>query len=176
MDALLGWTVAAGFPSVAGRAVALGAWNEQHAFPIASDFRDVPYGRWYMGDIPHGWAAAEYLLLIRDILFFEADEDHDPHLYIAPGVRPHWVPGSEPVTVDAAPTLFGAPFGYRLTHDPAERRVTVDITQAPEGVRFVYPCRFGEVRSVEADGHELGRTGQDVGVPAGTRRFSVTYA
>lgn len=175
MDALLGWTVAAGFPSVAERAVALGAWNEQHAFPIASDFREVPYSRWYMGDIPHGWAAAEYLLLIRDILFFEADEDHDPHLYIAPGIRPHWVPGDEPVTVDAAPTLFGSPFGYRLAHDPAERRVTVDITQAPEGVRFVYPCRFGEVRSVAADGQELGRTSQDVEVPAGTRRFSVTY-
>jgi hypothetical protein len=77
--------------------------------------------------------------------------------------------------VDAAPTLFGAPFGYRLTHDPAERRVTVDITQAPEGVRFVYPCRFGEVRSAEADGHGLDRTGQDVRVPAGTGRFSVTY-
>ncbi|WP_329332531.1 hypothetical protein OG866_06815 [Streptomyces sp. NBC_00663] len=189
MDALLGWTVAAGFPSVAERAVALGAWNEQHAFPVASDFRETPYGRWYMGDMPHGWAAAEYLLLIRDILFFEADEDRDPHLYIAPGVRPHWVPGGErsetgvppaegwgSVTVDAAPTLFGAPFGYRLAHDPAERRVTVEITQAPEGVRFVYPCRFGEVRSAEADGHELGWTGQDVRVPAGTGRFSVTYA
>ncbi|GAA4058116.1 hypothetical protein GCM10022233_33410 [Streptomyces shaanxiensis] len=176
MDALLGWTVAAGFPTVAGRAVALGAWNEQHAFPVASDFGEVPYSRWYMSDIPHGWAAAEYLLLLRDILFFEADEDLDPHLYIAPGVRPHWVPVGEGIAVDAAPTLFGAPFGYRLAHDPAGRTVTVDVTQAPEGVRFVYPCRFGEVRSVAADGQELAVTGQDVRVPAGARRFSVTYA
>ncbi|MEV7891310.1 hypothetical protein ACWD3I_30635 [Streptomyces sp. NPDC002817] len=176
MDELLGWTFDAGFPHTAGRAAALGAWNEQHAYPVASDFAEVPFGRWYMGDIPHGWAAAEYLLLIRDILFFEADEDHDPHLYIAPGVRPHWVPGDERVTVDAAPTLFGSPFGYRLAHDPGARTVTVDITQAPEGVRFVYPCRFGEVRSAEANGQELAVTGQDVQVPAGTWRFSVTYA
>ncbi|WP_282701422.1 hypothetical protein [Streptomyces sp. CC219B] len=176
MDALLGRTVAAGFPAVAGRKAALGAWNEQHAYPVASDFREAPYGRWYMGDIPHGWAAAEYLLLIRDILFFEADEDRDPHLYIAPGVRPHWVPDAEPVTVAAAPTLFGAPFGYRLAHDRAGRTVEVEVTQAPEGVRFVYPCAFGEVRSVSADGGELAVAGRDVQVPAGTRRFSVTYA
>ncbi|MEU0647812.1 hypothetical protein [Streptomyces umbrinus] len=175
MDALLGWTVGAGFPRTAGRVAALGAWNEQHAFPVASDFAEVPYRPWYMGDIPHGWAAAELLLLIRDILFFEADEDRDPHLYIAPGVRPHWVPEGEEVAVEAAPTLFGEPFGYRLAHDPAGRTVTVDITEAPDGVRFVYPCGFGRVRAASADGRDLEVTGQDVRVPAGTERFTVTY-
>ncbi|MDQ1024422.1 hypothetical protein QF035_002004 [Streptomyces umbrinus] len=175
MDALLGWTVGAGFPRTAGRVAALGAWNEQHAFPVASDFAEVPHRPWYMGDIPHGWAAAEYLLLIRDILFFEADEDRDPHLYIAPGVRPHWVPEGAEVAVEAAPTLFGEPFGYRLAHDPAGRTVTVDITEAPDGVRFVYPCHFGRVRAASADGRDLGVTGQDVRVPAGTERFTVTH-
>jgi hypothetical protein len=159
----------------AGRVAALGAWNEQHAFPVASDFAEVPYRPWYMGDIPHGWAAAVYLLLIRDNLFFEADEDRDPHLYIAPGIRPHWVPEGEEVAVEAAPTLFGEPFGYRLTHDPAARMVAVDITEAPDGVRFVHPCRFGRVRAASADGQELEVTGQDVRVPAGTERFTVTY-
>lgn len=128
-----------------------------------------------MGDMPHGWAAAEYLLLIRDILFFEADEDRDPHVYIAPGVRPHWVPAGERVAVDAAPTLFGEPFGYRLTHDPVARTVAVDITQAPERVRFVYPCRFGAVRSASADGRQLAVTGNDVQIPAGTWQFTVSY-
>ncbi|MBO1330814.1 hypothetical protein [Streptomyces sp. VRA16 Mangrove soil] len=175
-DALLGWAVGAAVPHTQGRPVALGAWNEQHNFPIASDFQEVPDHHWYMGDIPHGWAAAEYLLLIRDILFFEADEDHDPHLYIAPGVRPHWVPNAEPVAVEAAPTLFGQPFGYRLTHDAGARTVTVRIASAPDGVRYVYPCRFGAVRSVVADGRELDVTGDDVRVPAGTREFTVGYA
>ncbi|MFD7710952.1 hypothetical protein [Streptomyces sp. NPDC059786] len=174
-DALLGWAVGAASPVVAGRPAALGAWNEQHAFPVASDFAEVPGRPWYMGDMPHGWAAAEYLLLLRDILFFEADEDHDPHVYVAPGVRPHWVPGGERVAVDAAPTLFGEPFGYRLTHDPAQRTVTVDITRAPERVRFVYPCRFGTVRSASADGRQLAVTGDDVRVPAGTVQFTVAY-
>ncbi|MGV9452002.1 hypothetical protein [Streptomyces sp. NPDC003635] len=55
----------------------------------------------------------------------------DRHLYIAPGVRPHRVPGGERIGVDAAPT------------------------EAPAWVRFVCPCAFGEVRSVSADGREL---------------------
>ncbi|MFE0170800.1 hypothetical protein ACFWZ2_00665 [Streptomyces sp. NPDC059002] len=176
MDALLGWIVGASFPRTQERAVALGAWNEQHAFTLASDFREVPSRHWYMGDIPHGWAAAEYLLLIRDILLFEADEDRDPHLYIAPGVRPHWVPDGDTVAVDAAPTLFGEPFGYRLTHDAGERTVAVEVTQAPERVRYVYPCRFGRVLAASADGRELPVSGDDVQVPAGTRHFTVTYA
>ncbi|WP_055569117.1 hypothetical protein [Streptomyces atriruber] len=175
-DALLGWIVGAAFPRTEERAVALGAWNEQHAFTIASDFHEVPSRHWYMGDIPHGWAAAEYLLLLRDILLFEADEDRDPHVYIAPGVRPHWVPDGDTVAVASAPTLFGEPFGYRLTHDAGDRTVTVEITEAPDRVRYVYPCRFGSVRSVTADGRGLPVSGDDVHVPAGTRRFVVTYA
>ncbi|MFC7303534.1 hypothetical protein ACFQVC_04795 [Streptomyces monticola] len=175
MDRLLGWTVAAAFPRTQERAVALGAWNEQHAFPIASDYAEVPGRHWYMGDIPHGWAAAEYLLLLRDILFFEADEDRDPHLYLAPGVRPHWVPDGESVAVDEAPTLFGAPFGYRLTHNATDHTVTVEITRAPSQVRFVYPCRFGTVLQAWAGRQPLEAIGNDVQVPAGTRQFMVEY-
>ncbi|MFH8988199.1 hypothetical protein [Streptomyces sp. NPDC017940] len=175
MDALLGWTVAASLPRADDRVVALGAWNEQHAFPVASGFAEVPHRPWYMGDIPHGWAAAEYLLLLRDILFFEAEEDRDPHLYMAPDVRPHWVPDGERVAVECAPTLFGAPFGYRLAHDAGARRVSVDITLSPEQVRYVYPCRFGSVRAVSADGRAVPVLGDDVHLPAGTRRFEVDY-
>jgi hypothetical protein len=53
--------------------VALGSWNEQHTYPIVKDFGEISGDWWYMGDIPHGWAAAEFLLLLREILFFEAD-------------------------------------------------------------------------------------------------------
>jgi hypothetical protein len=43
-----------------------------------------------MGDIPHGWACAEFSMLLRDILLFEADEDGDRQLHLAAGVLPHW--------------------------------------------------------------------------------------
>lgn len=182
-DRLLAWTVAEGSATVSrgdGAAerwqATLGAWNEQHAYPIASDFREVPGRPWYMGDMPHGWAAAESLLLLRDILFFEADEDADPHLYVAPGVRPHWVPDGTAVTLSPAPTVFGSPFRYELAHDAAARRVTIGIAEAPARVRFVYPCRFGPVRAAWADGEPLALTGDDVQAPAGTVRLEVEYA
>jgi hypothetical protein len=64
-----------------------GAWNEQHAYSVASDFAQIPGSWWYMGDIPHGWAAAEFQLLMRDICFFESGEDDGPHECFPEGLR-----------------------------------------------------------------------------------------
>jgi hypothetical protein len=183
MDALLGWAVGNAAYARIGRGdvgrwdVVAGAWNEQHCYPIATDFARVPDRWWYMGDIPHGWAAAEFLLLLRDILFFEADEDGGRHVYLAPGVMPHWVGDGETVTVEDAPTIFGGTFGYRLRHDATARTVTLDILQPPPAdVGFVYPCRFGTVRSASADGSPVAVTGTDVALPAGLRRAVVGYS
>src|ERR1700751_4236477 len=107
-----------------------------------------------MGDIPHGWAAAEFILLMRDILFFEVAEDQDPQIFIAPGVMPHWLSTGEPVKVRDAATGFGTLFGYELHHAPSSHSVTINITQfPPANVRYVYPCRLGSsVKTAEADG------------------------
>jgi hypothetical protein len=156
---------------------ALGAWNEQHCYPIASDFHETPYYWWYMGDIPHGWAAAELMLLIREILFFESDEDGDAHIFLAPGVLPHWVGDGENVQVRDAPAVFGAPFGYTLTHDAAARKVRIQIEQpAPGHVRYIYPCRFGNVVSAEADGQNVPVSWNHVMAPAGSGVVTVQYS
>ncbi|MGH8904709.1 MAG: hypothetical protein ACRDYA_24265 [Egibacteraceae bacterium] len=189
MDELLRWTVDAAFPT-ASRSdtneqrwqVAQGAWNEQHCYPISTDFATVPKTSWYMGDIPHGWAAAEFNLLLRDILFFEADEDSDKKIYLAPGVMPHWIGEGEPLSIANAPTIFGGLFGYQLSHDDDTHTVTITITQQPwQDVNFVYPCRFGtRVTAVIADGQPLplplpGRPAEVV-IPAGTETATVVYA
>ncbi len=189
MDACLAWAVGnAGFsrisrtdsPADAGQSwqVAQGAWNEQHAYPIASNLAEIPDSWWYMGDIPHGWAAAEFTLLLREILFFEAGEDDDPHIYLAPGVVPRWLrgDGGHSVTVSAAPTIFGAPFGFSLRHDEASRLVTIDIPAPVPGVRYVYPCRLGQVTTATADAVAVEVFGSDVHLPAGTRHAEVSYA
>src|SRR5215208_5543994 len=135
MDECLRWSVDAARARVSrsdGDAnhpwqVVLGAWNEQHCYPVATDLAKLPdSGWWYMGDIPHGWAA-EFKLLLRDILFFEADEDGDPHVYLAPGVRPHWIGDGESIGVTDAPTIFGGHFGYQLLHDAQEKLVDLEI-------------------------------------------------
>jgi len=157
--------------------VVLGAWNEQHCYPIAKDFGEFPNQSWYMGDIPHGWASAEFMMLLRDILFFEVDEDRDAQLYLAPGVMPHWIGDGESIEVGSAPTVFGTPFGYRLTRVNGAHRIEIRITQAPPAhVRFVFPCRFGSsIQSATANGSAVPVFGRDVSFPAGTTTASVTY-
>jgi hypothetical protein len=157
--------------------VVQGVWNEQHNYPIAKDFAVFPLSWWYMGDIPHGWAAAEFMLLIRDILFFEADEDHDPQIFLAPGILPHWLAGGQTVTVSSAPTIYGVPFGYKLVHDETTRTVTIDINKpAPAGVRYLYPCNLGSsVQSAQADLVPTVVAGRTVLAPPGTLNIQVTY-
>jgi hypothetical protein len=157
--------------------VVLGAWNEQHCYPIAKDFREMPNRPWYMGDIPHGWACAEFMTLIRDILFFEANEDADAQLYIAPGVMAHWLRDGEMIGVANAPTIFGTNFGYRLTHRANAGRVTIHINQAPPPhVRFIYACHFGSsVQSATADGNPVQFFGRDVQLPRGFTDAEIIY-
>jgi hypothetical protein len=132
-----------------------------------------------MGDIPHGWAAAELQLLVRDICFFESAEDEDPHVYVTPGVPPHWLRGGARIRVHDAPTIFAAPFGFVLDHDPVARTVTIDITQPlPPHVRFVYPCRLGRPARVVVDGLDrpvLPGEGTDVALPGDLRRAVISY-
>lgn len=139
--------------------VVLGGWNEQHSYPIAKDFLGMPNRSWYMGDIPHGWACAELMTLLRDILCFECDEDGDAQIYVAAGVMPHWLGDGESIGVTDAATLYGSNFGYNLTHRPSARRVELTLTQQPSApVRFVYPCRFGAgVQSATADGNPVSQ-------------------
>ncbi len=156
--------------------VVLGAWNEQHCYPIAKDFAEIPGRWWYMGDIPHGWACAEFMTLMRDILFFEADEDGSPQIYLTPGVMPHWLGDGQSVRVANAPTIFTSQFGFQLSHNQTNKTVEIEILQQPPGnVSFIYPCPFGSVVSVSADGNSLAVTGNNVRLPAGMRQATVSY-
>jgi hypothetical protein len=178
----LDWVMNAGFAQVRRNnqidswQVVQGAWNEQHCFPIASDFREFPWGAWYMGDIPHGWACAEMMLLVRDMLFFEASEDDTPHIYLTPGILPEWIEDGRPCSVSHAPTIFGAELDFTVTNAASMKRIEVEIGSAPDQAAFVYPCRIGAVISVTADGSPLQVDGNDVWLPAGTRRATIQYA
>lgn len=187
MDQLLAWSVRNGMFAKVDRQggdpgsqweVILGGWNEQHCYPIAKNFAEVPENWWYMGDMPHGWACAEFMLLLRDILFFEADEDGEPHIYLAPGVMPHWLNDGQSVTVKNAPTIFGQAFGYQLTHRASSKQVDIQILQAPPAdVGFVYTCRFGSsVVDVTANGLTVAAGGGNVRLPKGTVQATIKYA
>ena len=186
MQELLEWSVNnAGFAKVSTTGsnpktywqVVLGAWNEQHCYPVSTDFGYVPNSSWYMGDIPHGWACAEFLLLVRNMLFFEADEDVNPHIYIAPGVLPQWVKLGETLRVTDAPTAFGVTFGYNLIVDSTQQTVTITIVQpAPPEVTYVFTCLFGSgIQEAEADRRPIPFEERTAFLPAGAQRSVIKY-
>jgi hypothetical protein len=57
-----------------------------------------------MGDGHHVWAAAEWLLMIRNCFVREEND----HLVLAAGVPVRWLDASEVIRFGAAPTSFGA--------------------------------------------------------------------
>jgi hypothetical protein len=160
--------------------VVQGCWNEQHNMPVASDFSWFPDRWWYMGDIPHGWACAELMFLIRDILFFEADEDGTPHIYIAPGIPQHWLTnGNGSIEIKNAPTIFGGSFGYSLNTDQPNRKITLQILSSPgKPVEYKFRCPFGSrVTGVTVQGTSAqpGIQGMNVSLPASTVKAIITF-
>lgn len=186
MDICLNWSVGnaaysrvSRFPSPEQWEVVQGAWNEQHCYPVSKDFAEFPAGAWYMGDIPHGWAAAEFLTLLRDILFFEAAEDDYPHIYIAPGLMPHWLPDEQTIGVANAPTLFGDSFGYRLTHHQTLKRIELEILRHPGMVDYRFISPFGTtIDWLEMDGQRVVQSPGEtlIRIPSGTDRVVLQYA
>jgi hypothetical protein len=67
--------------------------------------------------MPHGWAIAEFWLLMRDCLVHEDEE----RLILLGGVSPDWFRSKEGMRVRGLPTYFGTlDFDYRRTADGAE--------------------------------------------------------
>jgi hypothetical protein len=96
-----------------------------------SDRRPVPWNQWpeiawhdartpgHLGDLPHTWIAAEYVLAVRSLFAYERSADAT--LIVAAGLAPEWLEGAG-VQVHAMPTLYGD-LSYSLRRvDPATLR------------------------------------------------------
>jgi hypothetical protein len=87
-----------------------------------SDRRPPPWNQWpeiawrdhkapaHVGDLPHTWIAAEYVLAVRSLFAYELDAQRC--LVVAAGLSPEWLEGAG-VEVKAMPTLYG-PLSYSL--------------------------------------------------------------
>jgi hypothetical protein len=103
---------------IVGALVRLG-WREE-ALELAQfligDQRPLAWHQWpeiswrnprspgHLGDVPHAWIAAEYMLAFRDMLAYETR--HDDALILAAGVHRDWLEG-EGVNVAALPVYHG---------------------------------------------------------------------
>jgi hypothetical protein len=67
-----------------------------------------------IGDMPHNWASAELIRLVRHLLVFERGDT----LELLPGLPAEWVVPGEPLSIEQTPTRFGS-VTLRLTWDEA---------------------------------------------------------
>ena len=131
------------------------AWNQ---WPEIS-WRD-PRSPGHIGDVPHAWIAAEYVLAFRSMLAYEREEDQA--LVVASGIPDAWLDDGGEVVVDDLPTYWGS-FGFTL------RRVAADALAlalrgtlaVPPGGIVVRPPLGGPLARVEVDGVATGAFASD---------------
>jgi hypothetical protein len=80
----------------ANHAAATRVWREEQAFTGPGREHDL-------GDMPHNWASAEFIRLVRDLLVFEVRDGVE----LLPGLPPEWIADGSRTHVDATPTAFG---------------------------------------------------------------------
>ncbi len=74
--------------------------------------------------MPHGWAVAEFWLLMRDSILFEEED----RLILLAGVPPEWFGDARGMRTGALPTYFGT-----LSIDYSPGRLTLGGMAAPPG-------------------------------------------
>jgi hypothetical protein len=148
---------------IVGALVCLGeraAAGELAAF-LLGDRRPVPWNQWpeiswrdprspgHIGDVPHAWIAAEWVLSFRTMLAYERMEDDA--LVVAAGIPASWLDAGE-VVVDGLVTYWGM-LGFtlrRLGRDALSLSLRGDA--APPGGFVLLPPLGGRLTSVEIDG------------------------
>ncbi|MGR9107893.1 MAG: discoidin domain-containing protein [Gammaproteobacteria bacterium] len=94
----------------------------------------------HIGDMPHTWISAEYMLAFRDLFAYERDCDQT--LIVAAGIPFDWLDAEDGVAVRDLPTWYGR-LGFEIRTNGAagfEIALTGDITVPPGGIILQPPC------------------------------------
>ncbi len=121
------------------------AWNQ---WPEIA-WRD-PHSPGHLGDLPHTWVGAEYVLAVLSLFAYERPADDA--LVLAAGVPAAWLAGGFELAVDGLATAFGA-LSYRL-RAPEDGRVDLSVASAlaPPGGIVLRPPLPGPLRGALIDG------------------------
>jgi hypothetical protein len=121
---------------------------------------------------PHGWFAARYNELVRNML---VREDGDT-LHIASALAPQWIEPGKRIKVERAATSFG-PLDFTIESRVDGATLTLKPTwrTAPAQLRFHIPW-FVSATSAQADGKKLTITNNAVDFPAGTKKLELVWA
>ena len=124
-----------------------------------SDRRPPPWNQWpeiawrdrkapaHIGDLPHTWIAAEYVLAVRSLFAYEREADRS--LVLAAGLASEWIEGSG-VRVNGMPTLYGS-LSYSLRRTAAQT-LRFEIGGGITAKMILRPPLAAPLRSVTVDG------------------------
>jgi hypothetical protein len=122
------------------------AWNQ---WPEIS-WRD-PASPGHLGDLPHTWIGAEYILSLASMFAFEREADQS--LVVGAGLRSQWIDGPGGVQVRGLRTWYG-PLDFTMQRTPAgSLRIDLagDLTMPPGGI-VVRPPLAAPLREVRVSG------------------------
>jgi hypothetical protein len=126
------------------------SWNQ---WPEIS-WRD-PHSPSFIGDMPHSWIGAEYILAVRSLFAYEREEDQS--LVIAAGVAEHWLAGGGEVAVRDLPTYHGRlSYCVRREGDNALRLTLSGDLLVPSGGLILQPPLAGPLLQVVINGRNVG--------------------
>jgi len=130
-------------------------WNQ---WPEIS-WRD-PLGPSFIGDMPHSWIGAEYILAVRSLFAYEREADRS--LVIAAGISEDWLSDGGEVRVRDLPTHHGR-LSYHLHREgPDALRVSLSPgLVVPAGGILVMPALPRPLARVEIDGRSSNAFGPD---------------
>ncbi|WP_417291717.1 discoidin domain-containing protein [Coralloluteibacterium thermophilus] len=112
------------------------AWN-QWAEVVARE----PRRQVFIGDMPHGWVASDYIRSALDLFAYERESD--AALVIAAGVPDDWLDDGG-VAIERLRTPWGE-FGYALSREAGTTtlRIPADAALPPGGIVFRWPGAQG---------------------------------
>ena len=126
-----------------------------HASPTNAWIEEIfLHSHYGTGDMPHGWAAGQYVLLHRNALLYEDGKK----LELGWGVQPDWLKDGAKISVKQAPTIFGK-VQYDLERSGSTLNLDYNLTPAPgqvaaEAVHLRIPNLRGQITAVRVNGKE----------------------
>jgi hypothetical protein len=138
------------------------------------EFAILPWGNRNFEDnlAPHGWFAAEYRTLLRNMMVREEGDK----LHLLSVVSPEWMGKGKTIAVSQVPTNFGT-VGFKLEQtgeSDAVLHLDAQFTQAPKAIVLHRPWFVdGETATVDGVGHQA--LNGEIEIPAGAREIHLHW-
>ncbi len=137
------------------------------------EFSIQPWGTrdFGMNMAPHGWFAAKFRALLRNMMVREQDEQ----LHLLSCISPEWVHNGPKISVSRAPTYFGQ-VNFTLECKPTGAVLTFNnnFIEKPKEIIVHLPW-FMEVRRVMSDGKAVAHKNSVVVLPVDTRTVELHW-